>query len=150
MTASGKAGARACMPKYGRTIQAFPAMHTIMTDSARNPLLQPWDTPFGLPPFKSIRPEHFVPAFEVALREHAGEVQAIAASTQPPAFDNTVAPLDRSGRSLKRIEMLFSNLATSETSPALQDAERELVPRLAAHHNAIHLNPALFARIDAI
>ena len=28
-----------------------------------NPLLQPWDTPGGLPPFESIRPEHFVPAF---------------------------------------------------------------------------------------
>jgi peptidyl-dipeptidase Dcp len=115
-----------------------------------NPLLQPWTSPFGLPPFPVIRAEHFVPAFDHALRAHAGEVQAIATSDEPPSFDNTVAALDRSGRALKRIEMLFGNLTASETSVALQAVEREMMPRLAAHHNAIHLDAALFARIDAI
>ena len=38
-----------------------------MTSAESNPLLQPWDTPFGLPPFVSIRPEHFVEAFEAQL-----------------------------------------------------------------------------------
>ena len=121
-----------------------------MPDLADNPLLQPWNTQFGLPPFDLVRPEHFVPAFDAALSEHDEEIRAIAASKDAPTFDNTVAALDRSGRTLTRIEMLFGNLTASETSPALQAVEREMMPRLAAHHNAIHLDAELFARIDAI
>jgi peptidyl-dipeptidase Dcp len=115
-----------------------------------NPLLQPWDTPFGLPPFERIRAEHFMPAFEVALSEHAAEVAAIAEQADAPTFENTLAALDRSGRRLSRIERLFFNLAASETSPALQAVEREVAPRLAAHESGIFLNARLFVRIDAL
>jgi peptidyl-dipeptidase Dcp len=121
-----------------------------MPDTERNPLLQPWDAPFGLPPFDRVRPEHFAPAFEVALGGHADEVRAIATSGEAPTFANTVAALDRSGRALVRIESLFFNLAASETSPALQAVEREMSPRLAAHHSAVHLDAALFDRIDRL
>jgi peptidyl-dipeptidase Dcp len=118
--------------------------------TADNPLLQPWTAPFGLPPFEAIRPEHFVPAFEHAMRAHRAEVDAIAGNSEPPTFDNTLAALDRSGRGLVRIEQVMFNLAASETSPALQAVEREMAPRLAAHHSAIHLDAKLFARIDAV
>ncbi len=69
---------------------------------------------------------------------------------RPPTFDNTLAALDRCGRELRRIEQVFFNLTASETSPALQAVEREMSPRLAAHHSAIHLDARLFARIDAV
>ena len=85
-----------------------------------NPLLRPWETPFQLPPFEQIRPEHFGPAFETAVGEHAAEIAAIADSPEAPTFDNTVAAFDRSGRRLTRIEQVFFNLTASETSPALQ------------------------------
>ena len=49
-----------------------------MTPPADNPLLAPWNTPFGLPPFAEIRPEHFVPAFDAALAAHRAEIDAIA------------------------------------------------------------------------
>ena len=65
-----------------------------------NPLLQPWHTPYGLPPFDRIRAEHFVPAFEQAMRAHRAEIDAIADSREPPTFDNTLAAFDRSGREL--------------------------------------------------
>ncbi|MBK7473003.1 MAG: M3 family metallopeptidase [Betaproteobacteria bacterium] len=121
-----------------------------MTLQETNPLLQPWDTPYGLPPFDRVRPEHYIPAFEVAMRSHADEIRAIAASGEPPTFENTLAAFDRSGGMLTRIELLFSNLTASETSPALQDVEREMAPRLAAHHNAVYLDAALFARIASV
>src|SRR5512143_1642307 len=101
-----------------------------MTDTAMNPLLEPWNTPFGLPPFATIEPAHYAPAFEVAMREHAAEVAAIAGRAEAPRFENTFAALDRSGRALGRIERLFHNLAASETSPALQEVERAIAPRL--------------------
>jgi peptidyl-dipeptidase Dcp len=117
---------------------------------ATNPLLCPWDTPFGLPPFSAVRAEHFAPAFDAALATHRDEVAAIAHATTPPTFDNTLAALDRSGRQLSRVEQLFFNLAASETSDALQAVERDLAPRLADHYSALYLNDALFARIDAV
>jgi peptidyl-dipeptidase Dcp len=121
-----------------------------MTPGHDNPLLQPWDTPYGLPPFERIRAEHFVPAFDAALQAHRAEIDAIAQQPQPADFDNTVAALDRSGRLLNRIELLFHNLTASDTSPALQAAERELAPRLAAHYSGLYMHAALFARFDAL
>ncbi len=121
-----------------------------MTDSRSNPLLRAWDAPHELPPFAEARPEHFAPAFAHAISAHAVEVAAIARNTAAPTFENTIAALDASGRALSRIELLFWNLSSSETSPALQAVERDWSPKLAAHHNAIYLDAALFARVDEL
>ena len=116
----------------------------------RNPLLEDWTAPFGAPPLNAIRPEHFAPAYDTALARHDAEIAAIAADPAPPSFANTVAALERSGQLLTRVEMVFSNLTLSETSEALQEIERAMAPRLAQHWNAVYLNPALFARLDAV
>ncbi|HQR71783.1 MAG TPA: M3 family metallopeptidase, partial [Burkholderiaceae bacterium] len=115
-----------------------------------NPLLTEWKTSYSLPPFDAVRPEQFAPAFEVALKRHHEEIQAIATQESSPTFDNTIAAFDASGRLLARIGHLFHNLCSSETSAALQTVERAMAPRLAAHHSAISLNEPLFARIDAL
>ena len=121
-----------------------------MNIATSNPLLQPWDTPHGLPPFEKLAPEHFAPALDLALHEHLGDIERIAGDLQAPSFDNTIAALDRSGRLLDRVASLFYNLASSETSPALQEVERRMAPVLAAHHNNVYTNAALFKRIDAL
>jgi len=103
-----------------------------------------------LPPFEATRAEHFEPAFEVALKQHLAEIDAIGADAQAPTFDNTIAALDRGGRMLRRIEGMFYNLTSSETSPELQAVEMRMAPRLAAHGSAVSMNRALFARIDTL
>jgi peptidyl-dipeptidase Dcp len=55
-----------------------------------NPFFETWDTPFGLPPFARIRPEHFPPAFDRGMAEQAAEIAAIAKAAEPPDFANTV------------------------------------------------------------
>ncbi|MDK2124981.1 M3 family metallopeptidase [Parachitinimonas caeni] len=115
-----------------------------------NPLLQPWDTPYGLPPFDRIFPRHFEPAFEVALAAHLQEINAIAEQEAPPSFNNTLAALDGAAGLLTRIERVFYNLTSSEASPELQAVELKLAPRLAAHHSSVYLNSRLFARIDSL
>lgn len=115
-----------------------------------NPLLQKWDAPYGLPPFDRIKPEHFAPALDSAMTGHREEIEAIAASSQPPTFENTVAPLDRSGEAVRSIALLFSNLTASETSDELQSVERDLAPVIASHRNWITLHEGLFARIDRL
>ena len=121
-----------------------------MTLATSNPLVQPWNTPHGLPPFAEVRAEQFRPAFDIALAQHLSDIEAIAASSQPPSFDNTVAAFDRSGRLLARIEALFYNLTSSETSPELQAVEREVAAPLAAHNSAIYMNARLFERLDTL
>jgi peptidyl-dipeptidase Dcp len=115
-----------------------------------NPLLQAWNTPYGLPPFAQIEPGHFAPAFELACRRHLDELDAIAADGRPADFANTCAAFDRSGRDFQRIEAVFGNLTSSETSPALQAVERAMAPLLAAHLTAIYMHRGLFALIDAV
>lgn len=115
-----------------------------------NPLVQPWTTPYELPPFADVRAEHFKPAFDAAMAEQRAEIAAIAANAAAPTFDNTIAALDRSGRLLTRVESLFHNLAASETSPELQAAEREVAVPLAAHGSAIYMNAQLFKGVDKL
>jgi peptidyl-dipeptidase Dcp len=115
-----------------------------------NPLLEAWNTAYGLPPFASIRPEHFLPAFSAALLEHRSEIDALAASRDAATFTNTLVAFDRSGRLLARVRELFFNLAAAETSPELQKVELEIAPKLAEHNSAIYMNAALFARINAV
>ncbi|MBL8362336.1 MAG: M3 family metallopeptidase [Rubrivivax sp.] len=115
-----------------------------------NPLLQDWTTPHGLPPFEAIRAEHFEPAFAAAMQAHRAELDAIAGLTEPPTFDNTLAAFDRGGRLLARLLATFYNLTASETSPALQQVQRQLAPVLAAHSSAVYMHAGLFARVDAL
>jgi peptidyl-dipeptidase Dcp len=112
-----------------------------------NPFFVPWDTPFGMPPFDRIRPEHFPPAFDRGMDEQLAEIVAIVASPAPPSFADTIEALERSGRLLDRASRVFSNLDASDTSPALEAIARDYAPRLAQHRMRIALDAGLFARI---
>lgn len=120
------------------------------TSTPTNPLLQTWNTPYGLPPFERVEAAHFAPAFQYAMSAHTAELNAIALSASEPDFDNTVRSFDASGRLLNRISLLFQNLTVSETSAALQSVQIEIAPSLAAHENAVYMNAALFRRIDGL
>lgn len=122
--------------------------HQNPTDT--NPLLQAWDTPYGLPPFGATRPEHFAPALEAAMASHLAEIEAIAKHPETATFENTLAALDSSGRLFNRVSGFFHNMVVSETSPALQAVETAMAPKLAAHENAIFMHAGLFARIDTL
>ncbi len=115
-----------------------------------NPFFEAWNTPFELPPFDRIRPEHFPPAFDRGMAEHIAEIDGIAGSSEAPDFTNTVEGLERSGRLLRRVSRVFNNLTSSATNPALDALDRDYAPKLAAHRSRIMLDPGLFARIDTL
>ena len=115
-----------------------------------NPLLTTWETPYGLPPFNLIKAEHYAPAFETVMAEHRAEIETIANNLDRPTFENTVAALDRSGQGFERVAGVFLNLTASETSDALQTAERDLMPVLATHQNWLSLHEGLFKRLDSL
>jgi peptidyl-dipeptidase Dcp len=112
-----------------------------------NPFFETWTTPFGLPPFDRIRPEHFPPGFNRGMAEQLAEVAAIADSTEAPSFANTVEAMERSGRLLGRVSRVFHNLDASHTNDAIEAVARDYAPKLAQHYMRIQLNAALFGRV---
>jgi len=117
---------------------------------AANPFLAPSPLPFGYPDFSAIREEHFLPAFVEGMARQRAEVDAIAADPAPPTFENTLVALERSGDVLRRVSAVFFVLAASASTEGIRAVEAEVAPLLAAHADAIRLDPALFARIEAI
>jgi peptidyl-dipeptidase Dcp len=112
-----------------------------------NPFFADWATPFGLPAFDDIRPEHFPPAFDRGIAEHDAEIAAIAGSVETPSFANTIEALERSGRLLDRVSRVFFNLEASNSDDATDAIAREYAPLLAQHRSRVALDPALYARI---
>lgn len=111
------------------------------------PFFETWTTPYGLPPFDRIRPEHFAPAFDRGMADHLVEIEAIAGNPEPPSFANTIEALERSGRLLERAANVFFNLTSSNTTDELDAIERDYAPKLAQHYTGVALNPVLFGRI---
>ena len=115
-----------------------------------NPLLQPWDTPHGLPPFDQVTDEHWGPAVEARLGEARLAVAAVAGDPEPPTFANTVLALELADRDLNAVLGAFWAVAGADANPAREALERELAPKLAAYGSEIIANKALFARLDAL
>ena len=84
------------------------------------------------------------------MAEQLREIDLIARQPAAPSFENTIVAMERTGTLLTRVSTLFFNLAGCNTNPTLQALERDIAPRLAAHHDAIALNPALFARVKSL
>ena len=117
---------------------------------ADNPLLTESSLPYHVPPFDKIKDEHFAPAIEAGMRDQLKEVEVVANDSEKPTFDNTIVALERTGRLLDRAERTFSNLNACNTNPTLQKIDKEMAPKLAAHHDEIFLNPKLFARVQQL
>jgi peptidyl-dipeptidase Dcp len=126
------------------------AQGTTATMTADNPFAHPSTLPFGMPPFNRIHDSDYLPAFEAGMRAQLAEVASIAHDPRVPTFANTIVALERSGQLLQRVQRTFSNLNSCNTDPQMQKIDTEMAPRLAAHEDAIFLNPDLWRRIDTL
>ncbi len=115
-----------------------------------NPFFTASTLPYQAPPFDQISEDDFLPALEAGIEEKRREVAAIVANPAPPDFANTFEALERSGLLLSRVWQVFSAMTAANTSPRLQEVEEMITPALAALHDEIYLNSALFARLDAV
>lgn len=115
-----------------------------------NPLLAQWETPHATPPFSKIELAHYEPAFEAAIACQRAEIDAIVNNPAKPTFGNTIAALERSGELLGRIEGVFYNLLSADTSDEMQEIALRVQPKLTELSNDISLNPELFARVKAV
>ncbi|MBO7277284.1 MAG: M3 family metallopeptidase [Bacteroidales bacterium] len=118
--------------------------------TADNPLLQEWDTPFQTAPFEKIKVEHYLPAFQAAMEEHNKEIQAIIDNAEEPNFENTIAALDYSGATLSKIAGVYYNMMAANTSAELQKVHEEVGPLMATHSDNVSMNADLFAKIKKV
>ena len=139
----------ACAPQATKT-EAPKAAASAPPAPAVNPLFAASTLPYEAPPFDKIRDADFQPAIEEGMKQQLAEVEKIADQTAPPTFDNTIVAFERSGALLTRVSKVFSALAQANTNDALQKVQKEESPKLAAHRDAIFLNPKLFARFKMI
>ncbi|WP_434931318.1 M3 family metallopeptidase [Shewanella sp. HL-SH5] len=128
------------------TTQATSAKNVQM----QNPLLTPSALQYQAPDFSIIKDAHFQPALEQGIKEHYQQVLNIANNSEAPSFSNTIVALETSGELLTRTSQIFYNLTGSNSNPTLLEIKAEMAPVMAAHSDNIHLNSALFSRIDSL
>jgi len=115
-----------------------------------NPFFVEWDTPFGVPPFDEIKNEHYIPAFEEAMAQQKAEIEAIVNSEEVPGFDNVIAALDYTGEMLRKVNLVFFNATSANTSEEIQGIAQEVSPKLTAHGDDILMNADLFQKVKAV
>jgi peptidyl-dipeptidase Dcp len=120
------------------------------TVDMNNPFFTEWTTPFGVPPFEDMRPEHFKPAFEEGMRRQRAEIDSIVANPDAPTFDNVILAYDRSGELYGSVGRVFGALTSAETDDELEKIKAEMSPMQSAHNDAIALDEGLFAKIRAV
>jgi len=117
---------------------------------AGNPLATASTLPFHYPAFDKIKDEHFQPAFVEGMRIQLKEIEAIANNKKPATFENTIVAMEKSGELLTRVQTTFGNLQGANTNDKLDAIDSEMSPKLAAHGDAIYLNPKLYARVKSL
>jgi len=144
------------MPKH---ILAVTLLFALMTTPAitaaadfgpSNPFYAPSKLPYQSIPFDKIKDTDYQPAIEAGMAEQLKEVQAIANNPAPPTFDNTLVALEESGQLLTRAASAFFAVAGANTNPTLLKIRSEVAPKLAAHRDAVFLDPKLFQRVNAL
>ena len=115
-----------------------------------NPLIGKFNTPCGVPPFNKIKPEHFLPALDTAIKKHMAEIDSIINNSKPPTFENTVVAFDRSGRIYKNVLAVFGGLKSADATEGLQEIAADFEKKTAEHYDNIYLNTDLFKMIEAV
>jgi peptidyl-dipeptidase Dcp len=116
-----------------------------------NPLLEKWKGAFGgTPLFDRIKVADFKPALETAMAEKLSEVEQIAKNAAAANFENTIAAMERTGRTLDRVQAVYGVWSSAMNNAEFQAVEREMNQKLAAFSDQITQNEALFRRIEAV
>ena len=119
--------------------------------SMNDPLLKPWDGPYGgVPPWRSINIEKFLAAFDVAIEMSTRDIRKIADNSEPANFENTIVALEHAGKALERIDNIFGVYSSNLNVGTIPDIERAVAPKLSKHNDSIMQNEKLFKRIETV
>lgn len=115
-----------------------------------NPFFSAYETPYNVPPFEEIKPEHYLPAFEKAMAEHKAEIETIINNQEAPTFENTIVALDNAGEFLSEVSSVYFGLKSAHGVDGIQAISSEVLTKLSSHDDDISMNPDLFKRVEAV
>ena len=116
----------------------------------KNPFLQEWDTPYGIPPFEKITLADYIPAVKAGIEQQEKELEAILNNPEAPTFKNTIDAYERSGEILDKVTGVLYNLQETDGGDEMDKVAEEATELLTAHENSISMNKKFFERIKAI
>lgn len=119
-------------------------IHASMTTES-NPLLS---GVFQIP-FHAIRAEHVEPGIRQALAEAQVAVDAVAADTSDPSWDNTLGRLDQALEQLSERTAPVGHLVSVAETQELRDAYNAVLPDISSFWSSIPLNSELWSRLEA-
>ena len=133
-------------------------MTTVMTASLsacqqaqrENPLLTESELSFGAIDFNKIETTDYLPAFEAAIQQKRENIQKIVDCPDSATFENTILPLEDSGKLLSRVSSVFFALVEADKTPELGEIEEKVQPMLTDLGNEISFNKPLFERIRQV
>jgi peptidyl-dipeptidase Dcp len=114
-----------------------------------NPFLNPYSTPFEVPPFDKISNADYIPAIEAGIKQQSAEIAAIA-KIKKPTFENVIEAYDKSGAILNKVLPVFQGINSANTTAEIQEIDTRITPLLSDHSDNIYLNAGLFAGIKAL
>ena len=120
------------------------------TFGPNNPFYSESPLPFHAPPFDKIKDSDYQPAIEAGMAKQREEIKAIAENPTAPTFENTIVAMEKTGRLFDRAMSTFNAVTSANLDPELQKIQEIEAPKLAAHADAIFLDPKLFQRIKTI
>ena len=115
-----------------------------------NPFLNTYGTYRETIPFHLIGVAEIEEALIEGMKREKREVEHIVENPEPPTFENTIEALESTGRLLDCATTVMYNLASAETSDALDELTNKYAPILSAHSNEIMLNKKLFERVQRV
>jgi peptidyl-dipeptidase Dcp len=128
----------------------MPALAADNNFGSSNPFSAPSTLPFQAPPFDKIKDSDYQPAIEAGMAQQREEMRAIADNPAAPTFENTIVAMEKTGQLFTRAMLAFNGVTGANLSPELEKVQEIEAPRLAAHQDAIFMDPKLFQRVSAI
>lgn len=126
------------------------ASHAATAATRTNPFLEPYNTPYNIPPFEKIQYGDYLPAIEQGIKEYKKEIDAIVSNPAKPDFNNTILAMEKSGLLLNRVMSVFSALDETESCPEMVAISEKAYPMYSQCNDEIMMNPGLFKRVKSV
>jgi peptidyl-dipeptidase Dcp len=122
-----------------------------MDNNAKNPLILGTKVgKYEAIPFDQIEKDHFLPAFEHALKAAKESIDKIRNSNESPTFINVCEALETSGELLGDVSSAFFTLMGAESDDEFKELAQTISPMLAAFGNSIMTDPVLFSKVKTV
>ncbi len=112
-----------------------------------NPLIKNSPHKHGAFPFEEIKQEHFLPAFEFAIKDAEKYIENIINNTDSPTFENTALPMETCTELMSSIANAYFNLMGAESNNEFKELAQQISPMMSAFSNKVNLDAKLFERV---